>query len=129
MVSRFADDTKIGGIVDRGEGYVRLKWAEKSQMEFNLDKCEVLHFGHPVFKKDIIKLESVQKRFTKMLPGMESLSYKSTLERLGLSSLERRRMRGDLIEVYKIMRVTDKVNDKALFPRVGDFKGREHIFK
>eukprot|EP00061_Rhincodon_typus_P010461 g34775.t1 len=35
---------------------------------------------------------------------MEGLSYKARLDRLGLFSLERRRLRGDLIEVYKIMR-------------------------
>ena len=26
MVSKFADDTKIGGIVDSEEGYLRLQW-------------------------------------------------------------------------------------------------------
>ena len=37
-----------------------------------------------------------------MLPGLEKLSYRERLNRLGLYSLEHRRMRGDLIEVYKI---------------------------
>ena len=53
MVSKFADDTKIGGIVDSEEGYLRLQqdldqlgqWADEWQMEFNLDKCKVIHFG------------------------------------------------------------------------------------
>ena len=53
MVSKFADDTKIGGIVDSEEGYLGLQWdldqlgqwADEWQMEFNLDKCEVMHFG------------------------------------------------------------------------------------
>ena len=53
MVSKFADDTKIGGIVDSEEGYLGLqrdldqlgRWADEWQMEFNLDKCEVMHFG------------------------------------------------------------------------------------
>eukprot|EP00061_Rhincodon_typus_P003539 g20325.t1 len=48
MVSRFVDDTKIGGIVDSEEGFLRFQrdldqmgqWAEKWQMEFSLDKCE-----------------------------------------------------------------------------------------
>ena len=47
MVSKFADDTKIGGIVDNEEGYLGLQWnldqlgqwADEWQMEFNLDKC------------------------------------------------------------------------------------------
>eukprot|EP00061_Rhincodon_typus_P004217 g22023.t1 len=53
MISKFADDIKIDGIVDSEEGYRKLqqdldlleKWAEKWHMEFNIDKCEVLHFG------------------------------------------------------------------------------------
>ena len=52
MFSKFADDTKIGGIVDSEESYLRLQrdldqlgqWADEWQMEFNLDKCEVMHF-------------------------------------------------------------------------------------
>eukprot|EP00061_Rhincodon_typus_P003984 g21475.t1 len=39
-----------------------------------------------------------------MLPGMECLSYQESLDRLELFSLERRRLRGDLIEVYEVMR-------------------------
>ena len=46
----------------------------------------------------IIKPERVQKRFTRMLPGLDGLSYKEGLDRLGLFSLERRRLRGDFIE-------------------------------
>jgi len=61
------------------------------------------------YRKDIIKLERVQKRFTRMLPGLVGLSYKERLDRLGLFSLERRRFWGDLIEVYKITRGIDKV--------------------
>eukprot|EP00061_Rhincodon_typus_P004049 g21629.t1 len=52
MISKFEDDIKIGGVVDSEEGYLRLQqdldqmgqWVEEWQMEFNLDKCEVLHF-------------------------------------------------------------------------------------
>eukprot|EP00061_Rhincodon_typus_P004256 g22134.t1 len=53
VVGKYVDDTKIAGIVDSEEGFLRLQgdldqmgqWAEKQQMEFNLDKCEALHFG------------------------------------------------------------------------------------
>eukprot|EP00061_Rhincodon_typus_P010526 g34883.t1 len=38
-------------------------------------------------------------------------------------------LRGDLIEVYEIMRGIDRVNSSCLFPRMGDFKSRGHIFK
>eukprot|EP00061_Rhincodon_typus_P008174 g30558.t1 len=53
MISKFVDDTKIGGMVGGEEGYQKEqqdvdqlgKLAEKWQMEFNINKCEVLHFG------------------------------------------------------------------------------------
>eukprot|EP00061_Rhincodon_typus_P016396 g44591.t1 len=58
-------------------------------------------------RKDIVKLERVQKRFRRMVPGLECLCYRERLNRLGLFSLECRRLRGGLIDVYKIMRGMD----------------------
>eukprot|EP00061_Rhincodon_typus_P014892 g42258.t1 len=48
MISKFADDTKIGGVVDSEEAYLRVQWdldqmghwAKEWQTKFNLDKCE-----------------------------------------------------------------------------------------
>ena len=50
---------------------------------------------------DIDRLESIQRRMTKMINGIRHLEYKDRLKRLQLHSLERRRLRGDLIEVFK----------------------------
>jgi len=63
-----------------------------------------------------------------MLLELEGLNYK---ERLGLFSLKHRRMRGDLIEVCKIMRGIDQVNSQGIFPRVGMgvLNPRGHRFK
>jgi len=63
-----------------------------------------VQFWSPHYQKDVEALERVQKRFTRMLPGMEGISYEEKLEKVCLFSLERQRLRGDLIEVYKIMR-------------------------
>ena len=57
------------------------------------------------------------------------MSYEERLDRLGLFSLERRRLRGDLIEVYKIMRGIDRLDNQHLFPKVGESKTRGHRFK
>ena len=89
-----------------------------------LEYC--VQFWSPDYRKDIIQLERVQKRFTRMLDG---LSYKERLDKLGLFSLERRRLRGDLIEVYKIMRGIDQLDSQYLFPKVGESKTRGHRFK
>ena len=49
------------------------------------------------------KLEKVQRRATKMIQGFKYLSYEERLIRCGLTTLEKRRSRGDLIEAYKII--------------------------
>jgi len=60
----------------------------------------------PYLQKDIQCLESVQHSATKLVNGFKKLSYEQRLIRLGLTTLEVRRKRGDLIECYKIL--TDK---------------------
>eukprot|EP00061_Rhincodon_typus_P014461 g41490.t1 len=64
-----------------------------------------------------------------MLPDLEGLSYREKLNWRGLYSLECRRLRGDGIEVYKLMRGIDRVNSQGLFPRVGESETRGHSFK
>jgi ribonucleases P/MRP protein subunit RPP40 len=51
----------------------------------------------------IKQIESVQRKFTKRLPGYASLSYENRLLRLDLDSLEMRRLRQDLLFTYKIV--------------------------
>ena len=57
----------------------------------------------PYTVKDIERIESVQRRFTKRLPGFCTLPYGDRLRRLNLPSLELRRLRTDLIYCYKIV--------------------------
>ena len=56
----------------------------------------------PHLKKHIRKIEAVQRRATKKVPSLKKLSYPERLKALNLPTLSYRRLRGDMIEVYKI---------------------------
>ena len=74
-----------------------------------------VQFWSPYYVKDVNKLESVQRRATKLIPGMRSLSYEERLERLDMFPLKDRRIRGDLIQTFKILKNIDKIHYENLF--------------
>jgi hypothetical protein len=64
-----------------------------------------LEFGNvvwsPIFEKDKNLIENVQRRAIRIIPGLKGKSYEERLKIMKLPSLSSRRLRGDLIEVYK----------------------------
>jgi len=69
----------------------------------------------PHLVKDIQLLESVQITANRMVSTLKKLPYESRLHRLGLTMLERRRIRGDLIENFKILTGIEKVDMEQFF--------------
>jgi len=70
---------------------------------------------NPHQKDLILRIEKVQRRFTKWIPSLYKLSYSERLAMLNLEPLELRRLRFDLIEYYKILHNVSSINDSSHF--------------
>ena len=99
------------GIINRRVSY---KYAEvtsklcRSYVRPHLEYC--IQFWLPINVNKADMLEGIQRRPTKLISSLRNLSYKERLKRLGRFSLRQRRLRGDMIEVFKMICGTDKVN-------------------
>ena len=204
FISKFADDTKMAGVVETEEDYRQFqpdidglaRWSKDWQLLFNVSKCKIMHFGgtnqrfaytmkgeqlekvekdvgvlissdlkpslqcssasgkangvlghisravnyrdkktfiqlykvyvrphleycvqawSPYHKADMDKLEKVQKRAVNMVAGLRSRNYVDKLKEVGLTTLEERRTRGDMIQTFRIIQGVDNVETGTWF--------------
>ena len=219
-IGKFADDSKLLKVIESNTDVINLRedlkslenWSDKWQMQFNIEKCSVMHIGksnpcseyklydkviksseqerdlgvivdktlkfsehcnriansanltlglikrnivsrdkkiitklykalvrpkleycvqawRPFLKKDIEKLESVQRRATKLISGCRGLSYEDRLKMSGLVTLEDRRNRGDMIEVYKMLHGKNRVDYSNFVKLSKNIRTRGHSLK
>ena len=84
---------------------------------------------HPLLKRQSISIEKVQRRATKLVKGIGHLSYEERLKQLQLPSLKFRRLRGDLIQTYKIFNKIDNIEKDHFFTLVNDKRTRNSFQK
>ena len=94
----------------------------------------ILEYGNTVWsnglKKNMNKIENVQRRFTKYVKNIHNLPYEERLRSIKLPSLEYRQMRGDMIQVFKIAhRFYDSASTADIFDFSNDTRLRGHAYK
>ena len=122
-VLKFADDTKVFRKVTNYRDKQSLqddldklvKWAEKWQMLFNFGKCRCIHIGHGNMDEEYKMGEAVLGRTTQE-------------KDLGVTfiTLETRRLRGDQIEVFKIVNGYEDVDRNMFFKLKEGSRTRGH---
>ena len=95
-------------LLDKNNVLRLYKLLVRPHLEYAVQACS------PHMVKDIEKLESVQRRATRMIQGFRNFDYTERLRRCGLTTLKTRRIRRDVIETYKILTGKEGV-DKGTF--------------
>ena len=98
------------------KGMSALRQATRTFKHINIDSFKILYKTYirpnlefcisawcPYMSKDIDVMEKVQRRATRMVPELKHLKYEDRLKKLEIYHLSARRLRGDLIETYKLL--------------------------
>jgi hypothetical protein len=99
----------------------------KSLVRPILEYCSCV--WNPALRYNILELEKVQRRATKLISNISHLSYEERLKSLRLDSLAIRRRRNDMLQVYRIIHGIDNINASDFFEFSSDSITRGHRYK
>jgi ribonuclease P/MRP protein subunit RPP40 len=85
----------------------------KSLVRPHLEYC--VQAWRPYLRKDIELIEGVQRRVSKVIKSLNNKTYENRSKKLHLTSMETRRLRNDLIEVFKMFKWMDNLNVHKFF--------------
>ena len=92
----------------------------------------IVEYASPVWSpsrvRDIKLVEGIQRRATKLL-DLKEMSYENRLIKINLPTLEFRRIRTDLIQVFNIFIGLDRINCDKLFNKNPFGRTRGHLYK
>ena len=99
----------------------------KSLIRSHLDYGNLVYY--PVTKKCKQVIENAQRRATRLVSALKGLSYIERLKALNLPSLDYRRKRFDLIQVFKIVHKIDNIEFDTFFKYAINSGTRGHCLK
>ena len=111
-ISQVSKSNKLIGLISRSFEFKNINnilMLYKSLIRPHIE--QYTQFLYPYLQTDINRIEKVQRNVTRLIPNYKFLEYEERLNLTGLQSLEKRRIRTDLILVYKILNgLTDMAN-------------------